>query len=161
MTFYLFGHFSGRDVFQQARQSGGSLSTNSQDDWSVAFNEDTTTWGLGTEWTNDTGWSIDLSGHYSKSDGEANFDTPAGGSPSAAVDFNNYEDIELLSAWLKISRALSERTSVGVFYLYEDYTINSFIQQGVTPYLPQSILLAANDGDYQANLFGVNLRFKF
>ena len=161
LNFYIFGHTAARDVFQRARQSGGTLSTDPANDWSVALNEDTTTWGLGLNAKNDNGWSWDLGAHISDTDGEADFETPAGGSPSAAVDFDNYEDIELFSAWFKLGYELSKHASFGLFYLYEDYTIDSFIQAGVVPYLPSSILLAPNDGDYQGDLFGINLRLTF
>lgn len=66
-----------------------------------------------------------------------------------------------MSVWLKVGYELSEHSTVGIFYLYEDYTIDSFIQQGLKPYLASTLLLVANDGDYQANVFGVNMRFRF
>jgi MtrB/PioB family decaheme-associated outer membrane protein len=159
LNFFLFGHIADREVFQESRQSGGTLSTDPLDNWNVLLNEDTTTWGLGLNKKNESGWSFDLSAHISDSDGEGDFTTPPGG--RTAVDFDNYEDIELFSVWLKAAYEINEGVSCGFFYLWEDYTIDSFILQGIVPYLPQSILLAANDGDYEANLFGVNLRFVF
>ena len=159
LNFYVFGHVADHDVFQRARQSGGTLSTNPLDDWNLALNEDTTTWGIGLTSKRDNGWTWDISAHISDSDGEADFQTPVGGRD--AVDFDNYEDIELTSLWARASYEINPLASVGFFYLFEDYSINSFILQGVVPYLPQSILMAPNDGDYEANLFGVNLRFMF
>lgn len=155
---FLFGHLADRDVFQLGRQSGGSVSTNPLDDWNILFNEDTTTWGFGVNGKNDSGWSWDLATHVSDTDGEADFTTPAGGRD--VVDIPNYEDIELTSVWFKLSYEITPNASLGAFWYYEDYTINSFILQGIVPYLPQSILLAGNDADYRANLFGINLRLK-
>jgi len=160
LNFYLFGHNEDRDVFQRNLQSGSTISENPADVWTAAFNEDTMTWGLGLNSKNDKGWSWDLSVHVSDTDGEIDFETPAGGSPSEAVDIGNYEDIELVSAWVKVGYELNESVSCGAFYLYEDYYIDSFIRQGLRPYLAGTLLLLGNDGNYKANVFGVNVRFK-
>ncbi len=161
LNFYLFGHNEDRDVFQRNRQSGRDLSFNPEDVWTAAFVEDTMTWGLGLNSESDSGWSWDLSVHLSDTDGEIDFETPPGGSPSEAVDIGNYEDIELLSAWAKVGYALNDRVSCGAFYLYEDYTIDSFIRQGLQPFIAGTLLLIPNDGNYQASVFGVNMRFIF
>lgn len=161
LNVYLFGHNEDREVFQRGRQSGGQISTNPADTWTVLLNEDTMTWGLGVNGKGDKGWTWDLSVHLSDTDGEGDFETPPGGSPSAAVDIGNYEDIELLSAWLKVGYEINDKVSCGAFYLYEDYTIDSFILQGLRPFLAGTLLLVPNDGDYQANLFGVSLKFVF
>jgi MtrB/PioB family decaheme-associated outer membrane protein len=159
-NFYLFGHTAERDVLQASRQSGGSPSTNPQDDWDAAFTETWDTWGLGLHGQRDA-WTWDGTARLSDSDGAADFTTPPGGSPSEAVDFDNYEDIELLAFELRLRRDINELSSWGLFYLYEDYTIDSFILAGIVPYLPGSFLLAAENGDYEASVFGVNLRFSF
>ncbi len=159
LSFYLFGHVEDRDVFQRARQSGRELSTNPADNWSVLLNEDTLTWGLGLTSERDNGWSWDLSANVSDTDGEADFTTPPGGSPSEAVDIANYEDIELLAVKLKVGYQVNERVSCGFLYLYEDYTIDSFILQGLKPFLAGTLLLVPNDGDYEANLFAVYMKF--
>jgi MtrB/PioB family decaheme-associated outer membrane protein len=156
MNFYLFGHSAERDSFQRARQSGGTLSTNPLDDWSLLLNEETKTWGFGLESKQDSGWTWEISAHISDSDGEGDFTTPPGG--RAVVDIANYEDIELTRLSFRSAYEVSENVAFGAFILVEDYEINSFIQQGIVPYLPQSILLAANDGSYRGTLFGVNLR---
>jgi MtrB/PioB family decaheme-associated outer membrane protein len=160
MNLYLFGHRADRDVLQASRQSGGTLSTNPQDNWEAALKETWDTWGLGLHGERDA-WTWDCTGRWSNSDGLADFSTPAGGAPSEAVDFGNYEDIELLSVTLALERKINELSSWGVFYLYEDYTIDSFILAGIGPYIPGSFLLAADNGNYQANVFGANLRFSF
>ncbi len=160
-NFFLFAHNEDRDVFQRNRQSGRTLSTNPDDNWTAAFVEDTLTWGLGVSSTFDSGWSLDLSLYVSDSDGEIDFETPPGGSPSEAVDIGNYEDIELFSTRLKASYELNERVSCGVFVLYETYEIDSFIRQGLQPFIASTLLLVANDGDYRGTLFGANVRVKF
>jgi MtrB/PioB family decaheme-associated outer membrane protein len=157
---YLFGHRADRDVFQRARQSGGTLSTSPLDDWSAALNEKLDTWGLGINGKRDE-WTWDITGRWSNSDGEADFETPPGGSPSSAVDFGNYEDIELLGLNLKLDYQFHPNATVGFWYLYEDYVIDSFILAGLQSYLPGSLQLAANAGDYTANVFGLRLQLGF
>lgn len=160
INFYLFGHNENRDVFQRARQSGRELSTAPEDDWTADLTEDTMTWGLGVNSDPEGAWSWDLSVHRSDTDGEIDFFTPPGGSPSEAVDIDNYEDIELTTAYFKLAYDLNERVSIGALYLYEDYTIDSFILQGLQPFLAGTLLLLPNDGDYQADLFAIYGKFK-
>ncbi len=172
MNFYLFGHIADRTNFQRNRQSGATPSTREIDNWSADFDEATDTIGLG--WTASPGekWSSDFTGTYAKSDGEIDFTATPGGLPlaspgaglparTAAQDIANYEDFELFSAKFKVDYALNTNTTVGIWYLYEDYTSDSFISQGLTNYLPGAVLLAGNNGDYEANLFALTMKVTF
>lgn len=165
-SFYLFGHLANRDVSQRDRQSGGTLSTDPADDWSVAFDETNDMWGLGWTGRPADDWTFEITGRWSKSDGEADF-TTFGGAPSEnrpngqAVDIGNYEDIELLDVQVKIDWAVTERFGATLWYAYEDYTIDSFILQALRNYLPGALLINANNGDYTANIFGVQMKFAF
>jgi hypothetical protein len=116
--------------------------------------------------------TFDLNGSWSNSDGDADFTAFVGGLPLAspgaglpartqAQDFDNYEDVELLQAIWKLDYKLTEAASVGFWYQYEDYTIDSFILQGLRNYLPGTLLLNANNGDYTANLFALSMKFAF
>lgn len=172
MNFYLFGHLADRTALQRNRQSGATPSTREIDTWTADFDEATDTFGLG--WTASPGekWTVDLTGTYAKSDGDIDFTATPGGLPlaspgaglparTAAQDIGNYEDFELFSAKLKVDYALTTHTTVGIWYLFEDYTADSFITQGLTNYLPGAILLAANNGNYQANLFALTMKVAF
>ena len=164
---YLFGHLADRDVLQHARQSGATPSTNPLDDWTADFDEKTDTWGLGFTTRFAERWTTDVSGRWSKSDGFADFTAFPGGGPLAgrpqqqALDFKNYEDIELLALIGRLDYRINGQASAGVFYRYEDYTIDSFILQGLSNYLPGALLLNPEQGDYQANLFGLELKLAF
>ena len=159
---YFFGHTEDRDVFQRNRQSGRSLSTSPDDNWTADFVEDTLTWGLGvTSASDNTGWTWDIGAYVSDTDGEIDFFTTPAGSPDAAVDIGNYEDIELVSVWLKASHEFNEKVSCGAFVLYETYEIDSFIRQGLQPFIASTLLLVPNDGDYHGSLFGANVRVVF
>ena len=169
---YLFGSLSDRDVLQKARQSGATPSVRPIDDWLVDFNEVLDTWGLG--WTQALGsrWASDLSVAWSKDDGEADITAFVGGLPlappasglparTAAQDIPNYEDVELLAVKWKLQYRLTDEARVGVMYRYEDYVGDSFISQGLTNYLPGALLLAADNGDYRANVLGLFFNLKF
>jgi MtrB/PioB family decaheme-associated outer membrane protein len=162
---YLFGHLADREVFQRARQSGATISTNPGDDWTVDLDETTDTIGLALNGSPTDRWRWDISGNWSRSDGEADFASPPGGTQNQTstepVDFDNYEDIELLAAVLELDYVINPRAEVGLVYHYEDYTIDSFNLEGLRPYLPSTLLLVADDGDYQANVFGLRFRIDF
>lgn len=156
-TLTVFGHRADRDSFQASRQSGATPSTNPLDNWSLLATELNDVWGLGYNGKAGS-WEWDSSARWSRSDGEADFDSPPGGTPNLAVDFDNYEDIELFALELGVDYAITEAASIGLSWLYEDYTLDSFILQGLTNVLPGAILLNANNGDYNANVVGARLK---
>jgi MtrB/PioB family decaheme-associated outer membrane protein len=165
VSFYLFGQRSDRDVRQRGRQSGATPSTNPLDDWIAKFNEVTDTWGLGLNGKFTAKWSYDVTGNYSKSDGEADFTAFPGGlpltPPRPLLDLPNYEDIKLLGILGRLEYHIRPNATAGFFYRYEDYTIDSFILQGLQNYLPGALLLNANVGDYTANMLGIDLSLRF
>jgi hypothetical protein len=134
------------------------LSTDPLDDWELLLDEANDTWGIGLNAVPAEGWKITADARYAKSDGLADFFSPPGGSPDTVEGFDNYEDVELASISLKADYALSEGCSVGLWYLYEDFTIDSFILQGLTNVLPGSLLLAPENGNYEASILGVNFK---
>jgi MtrB/PioB family decaheme-associated outer membrane protein len=165
LSFFLFGQRSDRDVRQKARQSGATPSTRELDDWSIEFNEVTDTWGLGLNGKVGPSWTYDLTGTWSKSDGDADFTAFPGGLPLTParplLDIANYEDIELFGILGRVGYKVTANATAGFFYRYEDYTIDSFILQGLQNYLPGALLLNANVGDYTGNIFGVDLSLTF
>ncbi len=145
--------------------SGATPSTNPLDDWTAAINEKTDTWGLGLT-TKASDWTVDISGQYSKSDGEVDFTAFPGGLPlgtpaRAVVDIPNYEDIELLALLARVDYQLNAHTKAGVGYRWEDYTIDSFLIQGLRNYLPGTLLLAADNGDYTGSVLMFDLSLNF
>lgn len=161
LNFFLFGQRSDRDVFQRSRQSGATPSTNPADDWQVDFEEITDTWGLGLNAKLAERWASEVSANWSKSDGKGDFFSPPGGTPNTAVSFDNYEDIELLTLLGRLDYRVGKHYTVGLWYRYEDYTIDSFIFQGLRNYLPGILLLNANNFDYQADIYGLDLKLNF
>lgn len=167
LNIYLFGHRADRESFQRARQSGGTVSTNPLDDWTADLEETTDTWGMGFNSRFAERWTADLSANWSNSDGFADFTAFPGGLPLAgrprqqALDFDNYEDIELLALLGRLDYRITDQATAGIFYRYEDYTIDSFILQGLANYLPGALLLNPEQGGYEASLFGLELKVAF
>ncbi|MFN7940229.1 MAG: MtrB/PioB family outer membrane beta-barrel protein [Thermoanaerobaculia bacterium] len=154
-NFFVFGTYADRKVKQAARQSGAVLSTNPQDNWFADFDEKNDAWGLGYHRESAKRWMFDLSATWSKSNGAAGLFSPPGGTPNTAVGFDNYEDIKLFTGAAKVGYQATDRLWVGVEYRYEDYTLSSFISQGLKNYLPGALILDTNFGDYTANVIGV------
>lgn len=167
LSLYLFGQWADRQTFMISRQSGATPSTNPIDNWQVDFDESTATLGLGLTTTFAEKWTADVSVRRSDSDGDADFTAYPGGAPlasplrTAAQDFSNYEDTELTAALAKLGYKINDRFSLGLGYLWEDYTIDSFILQDLQNYLPGALLLNGNYGDYTGEVlyFDVGIRF--
>ena len=159
-SFFLFGERADRDVSMASRQSGATPSTNPLDSWFADFTEVNDTVGAG--WSRDhERWHSKVRGSWEKSDGKADLFSPPGGTPDTANGFGNYEDYEILSAEGTVDYDVTAAISFGVRVLYEDYTIDSFIRQGLTNYLPGALLLVADDGDYRAWSTGLRMSVRF
>lgn len=159
-SLHFWGERSDRSVAQEGRQSGATPSTNPLDDWSIDFDETNDTWGVG--WNRDAeGWTAQVNGWWSNSDGEAEVFSPPGGTPDVGRGFDNYEDYEVLSFEGIVDFELTEHLSIGGRLLYEDFTIDSFIRQNLANYLPGALLIVANDGDYQAWSAGLRMSARF
>jgi MtrB/PioB family decaheme-associated outer membrane protein len=157
---YLFGHRFDRESFQRARQSGATPSTNPLDNWQVTLDEITDTLGLGFT-TKVKAWTTDLSAQYSKTDGNADFFSPPGGTPDVAVDFGDYDDVKLLALLARVDYQLNPRARAGVGYRWEDYDIDSFLFRGLQNYLPGALLLNPETGDYSGSVFMLDLSLNF
>lgn len=160
-TAYIFGHEADRQSFQKGRQSGATPSTNPRDDWSLTLDELTTTYGLGLEAKPTSKISIEVSANWSESDGEADFTTPSPSNLPVTKDIDNYEDIELFSARAEVDFQVTKALTVGLFYLYEDFTLDRFILQGLKAYLPGALLLNANEGTYQGDVIALRIGYTF
>ncbi len=160
-NFYAFYQRTERQVFQRSRQSGATPSTNPLDDWDVTFDENNDTAGAGFKSDLGERWKLDLGATWNKSDGLADFFSPPGGSPNLAVGFDDYEDIEILSARFALDYVITANITAGLDYRYEDYTLDSFIARGLENYMPAALLLNANYGDYTAQVIGLRCKLKF
>ncbi|HKV08582.1 MAG TPA: MtrB/PioB family outer membrane beta-barrel protein [Thermoanaerobaculia bacterium] len=167
LNLYVFGQWADREVFQRSRQSGATPSTNPLDTWFVDFDEDNYLLGAGFTTKFAERFTLDVQARQTESDGFADFTAFPGGAPlaspprTAAQDFDNYEDIELTSVLAKLGYQLNKRFSVGFSYLWEDYTIDSFIVQDLQFYLPGALLINGNNYDYDGQVFRLDLGISF
>ena len=160
-NFYVFAQRSDRDSFQSARQSGATPSINPLDSWTADLKEITDTAGLGLTSKFAESWTADVQWNWSKSNGKADLFSPPGGAPDLAVGFDNYEDIELKALVGRLDYQINAHMAAGLSYRWEDYTIDSFILQGLRNYLPAALLLNGNNGSYKAKVYGASLSLFF
>lgn len=161
LNVFLFANITEGESFLRSRQSGGSLSTNPDDDWEVTLEEDTDFFGLGLNARLADSWTADVTAQWSEADGFADFFTTPAGSPSSADDIANYDDSELFFVKVKCDYEISDRSRVGLWYWYEDYTLDAFLVAGLETYENGLIALDANFGSYQANVFGLQFSLDF
>jgi MtrB/PioB family decaheme-associated outer membrane protein len=152
LNFFLFGTRTDRDSTVRSRESGGTPSLDPANDWQVKLSEITDTAGLGLNAKLGSRLTADLTGQWSRSNGNADFDRAVG----TIVGFGNYDDVELLSLQAKLDYELTKNFSAGFSYLWEDYTISSFLTDNLSNYLPGAILLNGNDGNYRAHVVSIN-----
>jgi hypothetical protein len=87
--------------------------------------------------------------------------SPPGGTPDVARGFDNYDDVKLFSLLGRIDYQINGATKVGLFGRWEDYTIDSFVLQGLQNYLPGALLLNPNYGDYRGSIVGLDMTLTF
>ena len=161
VNFFVFAQRSDRTNKQADRQSGATPSTSPLDDWFAGLKEVTDTAGLGFNTKLAKSFTFGIEGNWSKTDGKADLFSPPGGTPDVAIGFGNYDDIELKSLLARLDYQLNPHATVGVSYRWEDYTIDTFLLQGLASYLPGELLLNANNGNYTAKVYGVHFSLFF
>jgi hypothetical protein len=101
---------------------------------------------------------VDISSRYSDTDGSLDLFSPPGGTPDVAFDIPNYNDVTLWALEGQLEYRVTDRFGVGLWWLYEDYDIDSFLTSGLIPYMPAAPFLDLVNGTYQANVIGAQLR---
>lgn len=164
VNFFIHYQQADRDSSMASRQSGATASLNPIDTWYADFEENNDMVGFGFNYK-EKRWAYRAWINFSESDGYLDFEATQGGIPlgnrAAAVDIPNYEDISLFQGGMAFDYKIMKDVAVGLFYRYDDYTIDSFILQDLDPYLPGAFLLAGDRGDYEANILGATLKLKF
>ena len=160
-SLYLFANRDELSYFLQSRQSGATPSTDPLANWSGDFEDQTTTLGVGFTCDPCAGkWTANVSSRYSKTEGFLDLFSPPGGSPDVAFDIANYDDVRLWAIDGKLGYRVTEHFSAGLWWLYEDYDIDSFLTRGLIPFLPAAPLLDLVNGGYQGNVFGAQLKIE-
>ena len=147
-----FYEHSRMDSDQRGRQSGAAPSTNPADNWTVNLIDNFDTVGLGYETSllgPNSNWHTTLT--YSHANGDANLDSPPGGTPNVAVSIANVDETEWITFRTGIDFRLLPRTKLGMLYWFEHYTIDDFAENSIraNAIIPAgTILLNASKPDY-------------
>jgi hypothetical protein len=76
------------------------------------------------------------------------------------VGFDNYSDVELLALRAGVDYAINSRASAGLFYRYEEYTLDRFSITGLEHLMGGAVFMVPDFGDYTAHVLGLHLRFR-
>jgi MtrB/PioB family decaheme-associated outer membrane protein len=130
---YAFYTHERYDSDQADRQSGANFSTNPQDDWTANMKDAVDTFGAGQAIELVAGkLDFDLSGSYAKAQGTSFLDSPPGGTPDLAVNFNAPLDT---TTWWTIRSSfkwkVTERLGVVFAYWYEEYGLKDIVRDDV------------------------------
>jgi MtrB/PioB family decaheme-associated outer membrane protein len=166
MSIYAYyGHEDG-ETFQRARQSGSSFSTNPLDDWTSQITTPVDTFGGGVTYRfpKDKG-AFKLWGYYQFVNSSNNIAASPMGATGGGASLPYYDATKLYNISAELSFKLSQRWKLAFGGFYESYTIRD-LQTGdqtdgyvLTNYLPSTIFLAANSGDYNGHQIYVHASY--
>jgi len=155
--------FAARDTFdslQQGRQSGATASTRDIDNWTSAVTDKVDTFGGGLNVVIvKNKLDVKVNGSYQKVDGTNALDSPPGGTPDVAVAIPEFDDTKILTAGGEVSYRVSKAVRLSFGGWLEDYELRDSATSNIATYLPGSIFLAANDGDYRAHVLYARLAY--
>lgn len=152
-------------------------------DWFSDYKDESIAVGGGVNWQAESKTTLDLSANFVKGQIEQKTANPATpvelnpGNPrfgSVAIvalgaDFPTQEN-QTVSAELKLTRMLNERTSVGIWWRYEDFDLKDFQWNDLDPYGSnfltiddgtRYLFLDSRYGDYSAHIVGLFTKFLF
>ena len=157
---YAFASRETFDSLQRGRQSAATPSTNPLDDWTSAVKDEVDTFGGGLNLVlvKDK-LDVHLNGTYQRVNGNNDFDSPPGGTPDVAFDIAEFDDTKTLMLGGELGYKASKMIRVMVGGWFEDYTLRDSATSAIATYLPGSIFLAANDGDYRAHVVYVRAAY--
>jgi MtrB/PioB family decaheme-associated outer membrane protein len=141
------------DTLQRGRQSGASPSTSALDDWTSTVKDVVETFGGGANVAVvGSRLTLRLNGSYQRVDGNNALDSPPGGTPDVAFGVSDYDDTKIYSVGAELAYRASDAIRLSVGGWLEDYRLRDSATSTIATYLPGSIFLAANDGDYRAHV---------
>jgi MtrB/PioB family decaheme-associated outer membrane protein len=167
----LYGYYTYEKVadFQRGRQSGAAVSTNPLDDWTSDVEDRVNSFGSGANFVlRPDKWFLDLSGRYQKVDGNNDLFATAGGAPFAArtaiggvQDIPLYDDTKITTLQAEVRYQFAKSWAAALGGWFEDYEIRDSNTQELLNYVPGSLFLAAQDGDYQAKVGYFRLTYRW
>jgi MtrB/PioB family decaheme-associated outer membrane protein len=163
----LYAFYSREDIFdyQTGRQSGATLTFDPAWNWSSQVDDKVDSFGGGADFTlQPDKWFLNLSYRYQKVDGNNAFTAGALARPASVgpvEDIPQYDDTEIhhLEGSLKYQIAKTWSASFGGFW--EKYKISDSQTGQVLYYMPASLFLNPNNGDYRGWVTFVSLMYRF
>lgn len=153
------------DSDQADRQSGATFSTNPQDDWTANLKDAVETFGAGQAIELVAGKiDFDLSASYSRARGTSFLDSPPGGTPNLAVNFNAPLDT---TVWWTIQSSLKWKVTQSLLvvfgYWYEEYGLKDIVRNDVAVDYASAgaIFLGALEPGYKYHVGSVRFVYSF
>ena len=158
-TFYAFFSRENNDDSQIGRQSGGSLSFDTSQNWTSTVEDRVSSFGAGADFVlAPDKWNLNVFARWQEVDGNnafTRFDSPE--------DIAAYDDTKLLYVSAQLKYQIAQQWALGFGGFFEDYEIDD-AQTGngqILNYMPGSFFLNTNNGDYQAWVGYVNLTYSW
>ncbi len=146
---------------QRDRQSGAVPSVNPADDWTSHLTDDVDSLGLGgTVNVLPDKLDIRVLGRYQRVNGNNQLASPPGGTPDFAVSIPTFDDTKLWNASAELNYKISSAWNVAVGGWRESYWNRDAATTGLTNYMPGSLFLAGNNGDYRGTVFYMRTSYR-
>lgn len=147
--------------FQRGRQSGAKASTNPADDWTADVKDHVDSIGFGsTIGVVPDKLDFRVMSRYQLVNGRNDLFSPPGGTPDFAVPIDRFDDTKLWNTAAEFNYKLNPAWSVVVGGSVEKYWIRDAATTVLQNYMPGSLFLAANNGDYRGNVFYVRTSYR-
>lgn len=146
---------------QRDRQSGATVSTDPRNDWTAELTNDVESYGLGgTLAVVPDKFTLRLLGRYQDANGNNAMDSPPGGTPDLAFGIAEFDDFRLWSASAEVDYQLNRSWSIAVGAWREDYRFRDAANTGLSNYMPGTLFLAPNAGDYRGNALYIRTSYR-
>jgi len=159
-SFYAFYTREDIDQFLAGRQSGASLSFDPADGWTSAVADKVDSFGAGADFVlQPEKWDLNVFARWQKADGNNAF--TAGANRGTPEDIPLYDDTKLLHVRGQLQYHISPSWAAIAGAFYEDYKIEDAQTIGTLNYMPGSFFLATNNGDYDAWVAWLTLKYNW
>ncbi len=152
-------YFAGSYQNIATEQAGEESYPTTSNAWSVSHEDEFTTLGGGVVWK-DVAGKVDLALDYTYAKSEGTIDTVA--VPASASGAFPRLQTELNSLRVSADYDVNERLSVGVAWIWEDYSSSDWQIGGVEPATVTNLLSMSPDPyDYSVNVIGLSFSYRF
>lgn len=146
---------------QRDRQSGATVSTDPRNDWTAELTNDVDSYGIGGSLSMiPDKLTVRLLGQYQDADGNNEIASPPGGTPDFGLSLADFDDFRLWSASAELDYRMSRAWSLAIGAWREDYRYRDAGTTGLRNYMPGTLFLAPNAGDYRGNAIYIRTSYR-